>query len=85
MGDELIPEVEPAAVRRFTKALLTDLQALERMIAEDRIEADIRRIGAEQPRHRPAVRSHSRPALPPRLGRQTRPVHRQRRCDAPHR
>ena len=35
-------------VRAFTRALLEDAQALERMLAEDIIESGIRRIGAEQ-------------------------------------
>ena len=34
--------------RQFTHALLRDLHALERMLAEGRIEAGVRRIGAEQ-------------------------------------
>ncbi|KPJ81126.1 MAG: hypothetical protein AMS19_08665 [Gemmatimonas sp. SG8_23] len=38
----------PAETRAYTKALLRDLRALERMIAEDRFETGVRRIGAEQ-------------------------------------
>ena len=34
--------------REFTTALLADVRALERMIAEKRFETDVRRIGAEQ-------------------------------------
>lgn len=34
--------------REFTSALLADVRALERMIAEKRFETDVRRIGAEQ-------------------------------------
>ena len=34
--------------RQFMHALLRDLHALERMLAEGRIEAGVRRIGAEQ-------------------------------------
>ncbi|NIL99404.1 MAG: CBS domain-containing protein [Acidobacteria bacterium] len=34
--------------REFTRELLRDLQALERMVAEDQIESDVCRIGAEQ-------------------------------------
>ncbi|MDX1675432.1 MAG: glutamate-cysteine ligase family protein [Longimicrobiales bacterium] len=32
----------------FTRALLRDVQALERILAEDRIETGVRRVGAEQ-------------------------------------
>ena len=39
---------DPAEFRAFTKALLTDLRALEQMIREGRIESGVRRIGAEQ-------------------------------------
>jgi hypothetical protein len=35
-------------IRLFTKALLDDLHAIERMINDGLIEADVRRIGAEQ-------------------------------------
>jgi len=38
----------PAQTRAYTKALLRDLQALERMLAEGCFETGIRRIGAEQ-------------------------------------
>jgi CBS domain-containing protein len=48
MGQEIVPKLDPAEVRTFTKALLTDLQALERMVDEGMIESGIRRIGAEQ-------------------------------------
>jgi CBS domain-containing protein len=48
MGQDLTPELGPEGIRRFTKALLTDLLALERMVQEDLIESGIRRIGAEQ-------------------------------------
>ncbi|MBK9032303.1 MAG: CBS domain-containing protein [Myxococcales bacterium] len=34
--------------RAFTSAVIADLRALERMIAENRFETDVRRIGAEQ-------------------------------------
>ena len=34
--------------REFTKELLRDLQALERMVLDDQIESDVTRIGAEQ-------------------------------------
>jgi CBS domain-containing protein len=48
MGQDIVPKLDPAEVRTFTKALLTDLQALERMVDEGLIESGIRRIGAEQ-------------------------------------
>ena len=48
MGQEIVAQLDPEGIRSFTKALLTDLQALDRMVAEDRIESGIRRIGAEQ-------------------------------------
>jgi len=35
-------------MRAFTRALLEDVSALERMLAEDRIEAGVRRVGLEQ-------------------------------------
>ncbi len=38
----------PEQTRAFSKALLRDLRALERMLAEERIESGVRRIGAEQ-------------------------------------
>jgi len=38
----------PAGTRAFTKALLRDVKALERMLAEGLFETGIRRIGAEQ-------------------------------------
>jgi CBS domain-containing protein len=41
-------ERSPAQTRTFTKALLRDVQALERMLAEGMFETGIRRIGAEQ-------------------------------------
>lgn len=40
--------LEPASLRLFTRRVIRDLQALEQMIAEDRIETGVRRIGAEQ-------------------------------------
>ncbi len=39
---------QPSELRQFMKQLLSDVQALERMIASDTIETGIRRIGAEQ-------------------------------------
>jgi len=41
-------ESATADVRAFTGALLDDLHALERMLAEGTIESDVRRIGVEQ-------------------------------------
>jgi CBS domain-containing protein len=49
MGQDISGENQsPAQVRGYTKALLRDLQALERMLEEDLFETGIRRIGAEQ-------------------------------------
>jgi CBS domain-containing protein len=43
------PDAEDAQRRRdFTRAILGDLRALERMLAEGRFETGVRRIGAEQ-------------------------------------
>lgn len=48
------PEVAPARsngerpLQAFTRALLDDLQALERMLESNMLESDVRRIGAEQ-------------------------------------
>jgi CBS domain-containing protein len=39
---------DPLQFRAFTKALLTDLRALDQMIRDGRIESGVRRIGAEQ-------------------------------------
>lgn len=48
MGQDFVPEQTPDAVRSFTKALLRDLKAMERMLAENQFESGVRRIGAEQ-------------------------------------
>jgi CBS domain-containing protein len=48
MGKDLIPDKNPDAFRQFTRAILRDLQALERMLEEGMIERDVRRMGAEQ-------------------------------------
>lgn len=48
MGQEIVAQLDPAQVRSFTKTLLTDLQALDTMVANGQIESGIRRIGAEQ-------------------------------------
>ena len=48
MGQEVAPELGAEAIRGFTKTLLEDLRALERIIADGMIEADVQRIGAEQ-------------------------------------
>ncbi len=49
MGDQQAGDrLEGRGRRSFTKALLRDLRALEEMLREGRIEADTRRIGAEQ-------------------------------------
>jgi len=49
MGDKKVStETNEAQMRRFTKAVLSDLQALEKMLAGDLMESDVLRIGAEQ-------------------------------------
>ncbi|HEY9286314.1 MAG TPA: CBS domain-containing protein [Pyrinomonadaceae bacterium] len=49
MGEhEVNQNLSDGRVRDFTRALLADLRALERMLAEGRFETNVRRIGAEQ-------------------------------------
>jgi CBS domain-containing protein len=48
MSDKPVPDRSPDAFRSFTKALLTDLQALEEILARGMIETGVRRLGAEQ-------------------------------------
>ncbi len=48
MGQEIVARLDPQHVRSFTKALLTDLQSLDRMVSGDMVESGVRRIGAEQ-------------------------------------
>ena len=48
MGQEVKTERKPEAIRAFTKAILRDLHALERILDEGLIESGVRRIGAEQ-------------------------------------
>jgi CBS domain-containing protein len=49
LGQDVSGEARtPAQTRSFTKALLRDLMALERMLSEGAFETGIRRIGAEQ-------------------------------------
>jgi len=50
MGDHAVDDLPPEETRRraFVKAVLEDLRALERMLAEGRFETGVRRIGAEQ-------------------------------------
>lgn len=45
---EIAPEIDRVRMRRFVRALLEDVHALERMLEEGRIESGVRRIGAEQ-------------------------------------
>ncbi|MFP3948482.1 MAG: glutamate-cysteine ligase family protein [Longimicrobiales bacterium] len=42
------PDLDPRSIRAFTRAILRDLQALERMLEGRMFESDIRRCGAEQ-------------------------------------
>ena len=49
MGEgQVQPDLSGDQLRLFTKRLLTDLRALESMLAEGMIESEVRRIGAEQ-------------------------------------
>lgn len=48
MGRDVKAEREPEALRAFTRSMLRDLHALERIIDEDLVESDVRRIGVEQ-------------------------------------
>jgi CBS domain-containing protein/gamma-glutamyl:cysteine ligase YbdK (ATP-grasp superfamily) len=48
MGEQNVGALDQAALRDFTRALLDDVQALERMIDAGMIETGIQRIGAEQ-------------------------------------
>ncbi len=48
MGVDLTPKTSPEAIRVFTRALLRDLQAMERLLDDGRIESGVRRFGAEQ-------------------------------------
>ncbi len=45
---EITREPDAEQLRVFTKKLLADLRALERMLDRDQLESDVRRIGAEQ-------------------------------------
>lgn len=49
MGDKTVSRgFDEESLRQFTRAVLTDLQALEKMLAEGQMEENARRIGAEQ-------------------------------------
>lgn len=49
MGDKKVSiEQDESRMRQFTKAVLNDLQALEKMLAGGQMEEDVLRIGAEQ-------------------------------------
>ncbi len=49
MGDKKVSmEADDSRMRHFTKAVLNDLQALEKMLADGQMEQDTLRIGAEQ-------------------------------------
>lgn len=48
MGEHNVEEVDSAELRRFTRRVLDDLEALEHMCQQGQIESGIRRIGAEQ-------------------------------------
>ena len=49
MGEQDVRQTsDEALLRRFMKALLNDVRALERLLETDQFETDVRRIGAEQ-------------------------------------
>ncbi len=48
MAVDAAPKRSPEALRNFSRALLRDVQALDRMLEEGRIESGVRRFGAEQ-------------------------------------
>jgi hypothetical protein len=48
MGEQNVGALNQESLRDFTRALLDDVQALERMIEMGMIETDVQRIGAEQ-------------------------------------
>ena len=48
MGQDLVLEQDSESIRSFTKALLTDLRALEKMLEDGMIESGVRRFGCEQ-------------------------------------
>ena len=49
MGEHhVLPEQDQASLRRFTRQLLRDVRALEKMLEEGMFETGVRRIGAEQ-------------------------------------
>ncbi len=45
---DVTPDLDPAAIRSFTKSLLNDLRAFEEILASNMIESGVRRFGAEQ-------------------------------------
>lgn len=45
---DVFPEQDQASLRRFTRQLLRDVRALEKMLDEEMFESGVRRIGAEQ-------------------------------------
>jgi hypothetical protein len=45
---DVTPDLAPQQFRAFTRALLTDVRALDHMIREGMFETEIRRMGAEQ-------------------------------------
>jgi CBS domain-containing protein len=48
MGLDLVTTDDPRTIRSFTRAVLRDLKALERLVADGAIESGVRRVGAEQ-------------------------------------
>ena len=48
MGTQDVKQQDHAGMRRFTRQIIQDMQALEYMLRENMFETDVRRIGAEQ-------------------------------------
>ncbi len=61
MGQEVRPDREPEAIRAFTRSMLRDIHALERLISDGRIASGHPKIGMEQELF--LVDSSWRPAL----------------------
>jgi len=61
MGQDAKPDLEPEAIRAFTRSMLRDIHALERLIADGRIASGHPKIGLEQELF--LVDSSWRPAL----------------------
>ena len=63
MGEHNVNALNERQRKTFTKALLNDVMALERLLETDRIETGIRRIGAEQEMFLIDRRHHAAPVV----------------------